>query len=246
MEDQKISLSRPAVAPIQTSKVSIEKNDLEYPYEEIPLPSNGYFYDSENPLSSGKVNLRMMRAKEEDILSNESLIKKGEVLNRLMESLIVDKDVNIDDLLLGDKNALFIAARRLAYGDTYGPIKSVCRKFTLPKTQKLIEYKLLTGKDEKSIDNELKALVKLNKGASAEVTTRLKNLIISIDGNNDKVFIRKFVENELLSIDSIALRNDIKKNSPDLDLSFDFTCEHCETLERKDVPMTVQFFWPTS
>ena len=247
-------------------------------FETVDIPSNGYFYDPSNPLSSGKVNLKYMTAGHEDLLSNEKLIKSGEVLNRLLDALIMDDNIDTGDLLIGDKNALFVAARRLAYGDSYGPVKITCKqcrketeqaidlslitnkpfdfskfeqgkncfRIELPLSKKIVEFKIPTSKDETISEGELKALTKINKAASGEVTTRLRNIIVSVDGNTDKSYIRKFVDTELLSRDSIVLRNEIKKNTPDLDLSFDFTCEHCDNNERMDVPMTVQFFWPNS
>jgi hypothetical protein len=273
MNDETIAIVKPQ--PVTKPDIKVESK---YPTEVIDLPSNGYFYNEDNILSNGKVELKMMSAREEDILANENLIKKGEVLNKMLSSLIIDKTIDADDLLVGDKNALFIASRRLAYGDEYGPVKISCKKcgeenntsidlssiktrpfdfsghekgknrikYTLPYSKRVLEYKLPTGKDERLIDEELKALTKINKNASGEVTTRLRNIIISVDGNTDKGFIRKFVDNDLLSRDSVSLRSDIAKNSPDLDLSFEFVCEHCDNTERMGVPMTVQFFWPST
>jgi hypothetical protein len=71
-------------------------------------------------------------------------------------------------------------------------------------------------------------------------------LIVSIDGKPDIAAINKFVDNELLSKDSMALRSYVKTIAPELDMGFDFVCEHCGEVERMDVPMTVQFFWPES
>jgi hypothetical protein len=268
MHDQTIAITRPIAAT--------PKPEHRFHSEEVDLPSRGHFYDSKNPLSAGKVRLKMMTAREEDILTNENLIKKGEVLNKLLDALILTENVNSDDLLIGDKNALFVAARRLAYGDEYGPIKINCPKcrqenettinlatirerefnfsdlikgqnvfsFMLPFSKVTVQYKILTTADEKAIDAELKALLKINKSASTEVTTRLKYIIVSVNGDTATTTIRKFVDNELVSRDSIALRNNIKKNSPDLDMAFDFACEHCTHSERMDVPMQAQFFWP--
>ena len=87
-----------------------------FPTEEVNLPSKGYFYPKENPLSSGKVEMKYMTAREEDILTSPNLLRQGIAIDRLLESLIVDKDVNIGDMILGDKNALLVAARILAYG----------------------------------------------------------------------------------------------------------------------------------
>ena len=85
-------------------------SEFKFPTEEVELPSKGLIYPKDNPLSSGKVEMKYMTAREEDILSNQSFIQKGTVLDKLLSSLIIDKDINIDDLIVGDKNALLIAS----------------------------------------------------------------------------------------------------------------------------------------
>jgi len=112
----------------QHSTASTTAAPTSYPAETIELPSKGYFYDESSPLSKGSVELKMMTAREEDILTNENFIKNGTVLDKLLESLIVTPGVRTQDLLMVDKNALFVAARRLAYGDKYGPVKIECKK----------------------------------------------------------------------------------------------------------------------
>jgi hypothetical protein len=262
----------------QHSTASTTAAPTSYPAETIELPSKGYFYDESSPLSKGSVELKMMTAREEDILTNENFIKNGTVLDKLLESLIVTPGVRTQDLLMVDKNALFVAARRLAYGDKYGPVKIECKKcntenktyidlstlnekevdfnkfqkgsnefeFEFPYCKRRITFKLVTSGDQESIDRDIKAMTKIKKQASTEVTTRLKKLIVSIDGKPDIASINKFVDNELLSKDSMALRAYIKTIAPELDMGFDFVCEHCGEVERMDVPMTVQFFWPES
>ena len=90
-----------------------------FPTEEVNLPSKGYFYPKDNPLASGKVEMKYMTAREEDILTSPNLLKQGTAIDKLLEALIVDKKIKIADLLIGDKNALIIAARILAYGKRY-------------------------------------------------------------------------------------------------------------------------------
>ena len=277
MDDYTIPITKPASQ--FAGNVSQPKQETIFPTEVIDLPSKGFFYKDNDSLSSGKVELKMMTAKEEDILTSENLIKKGIVLDKLLESLIVDKSIKVENILIGDKNALYVAARRLAYGDNYGPVGVTCKScreeskveinlselkdkeydfskctngenslnFTLPYSKNVITIKLATSLEEQNIENELKSISKLNKnGQSAEITTRLKHVIISVDGKTDKAFIRKFVDNEFLSRDSIELRKFIRQNSPDLDMTFNFTCSHCNFEDRSEVPMTVQFFWPNS
>ena len=274
-ENFTVPITRPQ--SFQSPPPQPQKQEVTYPTEVIELPSQGHFYPLEHPLSSGKLELKMMTAKEEDILMSQNLIKKGIVLDKLLETLIVDKNIKLDDLLLADKNAILVAARRLAYGDGYGPVEVTCPKcreknqitfnlgeikneefdfdkytrgensfeFVLPYSKKTIQYKILTHKDEQQIENELKANNKILKGASSnEVTARLRSMIISVDGNSDRNYVKKYVETEMVSRDALALRQYIKKNIPDVDLNFNFTCGDCSHEERLGVPLTVQFFWP--
>ena len=93
--------------------------DYKFPTEMVELPSKGYFYYDGHPLSSGKVEVKYMTAKEEDILTSQNLIQQGTVIDKLLESLIVDKSIKLEDLLIGDKNAIMVAARILGYGKNY-------------------------------------------------------------------------------------------------------------------------------
>ena len=163
-------------------------SDYSFPVETIELPSGGKFYPEGSPLRSGKVDVKYMTAKEEDILTSTNLIKKGTVIDRLMESLIVTKGVKPEDLLTGDLNAVMVAARILAYGKDY-PIELLCphcgrkvnhvvdlakldtispdvpasteHSVTLP-TGLQVTFKLLTRADEKAIRDEVESLKKFN------------------------------------------------------------------------------------
>ena len=88
------------------------------PTEVIELPSQGKIYDTSNHLSSGSVEMKYMTAKEEDILTNVNLLRQGTAIDKMMQSLI-KSPINYEDLTLGDRNALFISARILAYGKDY-------------------------------------------------------------------------------------------------------------------------------
>ena len=94
-----------------------------FPTEIVDLPSKGLLYSKDSALSSGKVEMKYMTAREEDILTNPTLIKQGKALDRLFEALIVGngegKPINYKELVLGDKNAIMIAARVLGYGQEY-------------------------------------------------------------------------------------------------------------------------------
>lgn len=280
-DDQNISITRPTShASSDSVKLSTKTTEkTKYPSEPIGIPSDGYFYPENSPASKGLIDIKYMTAREEDILTSQNLIKKGVVLEKLLESLIVTPGVKIDDLLIGDKNALYVAARRLAYGNSYGPLEINCPKcdkenkctvdlstvknkeydfsrytrglnlfeFILPTSKKTVKFKLLVHRDEQAIESEIASFVKITKnGTSPEVTTRLKRMIVSVDGIEDRQSINKFVDHDFLSKDSLSLRNYVKELTPDVDMAFDFTCTECNHEERVGIPLAVSFFWPTS
>ena len=233
------------------------------PTEKVELPSKGLVYPKENPLSSGVIEMKYMTAKEEDILMNQSYIKKGTAIDKLLTSLIVT-EIDYDDMIVGDKNAVMIAARVLGYGPDYtfeydgeehtvdlGQIdnKPFDNKltqglnefaFTLPHSKIDITYKLLTNKDEKNITRELEGLKKLNRNNSPELSTRMKYIITSVDGDREIKTVREFVDKSLLARDSKSLRNHIKATQPDIDLTFFPTSDSSGV----NIPIGVSFFWP--
>ena len=126
--NQTIPIRRPAVnVPdfVMKAQSDASQPKEKYPSEIIPLPTKGWFYPDGHPLASGEIEIKQMTAREEDLLANQELIKKGKVLDKLMESVIINKAVKIEDILIPDKNAIFIAIRRLAYGDDY-PVSITC------------------------------------------------------------------------------------------------------------------------
>jgi hypothetical protein len=239
-------------------------SEFKLPTEVIELPSKGLLYPEGSELAKGTLEMKYMTAKEEDILTNQSYIQKGTVLDKLMKSLIISK-INYDELLIGDKNAIMVAARILGYGKDYSfsvldedhtvdlstlenkPLNEELFKdgennfeFTLPHSGNKVTFKLLTHKDEQDISRELEGLKKINKDNSPELTTRLKYLITSVEGKTEKKDIREFVDNYLLARDSRALREYVKEIQPDVDLTF--FPEGSPTSQ--NIPIGVSFFWP--
>lgn len=234
------------------------------PTEMVDLPSKGLLYPESNPLSSGQVEIKYMTAKEEDILTNQSYIAKGTVIDKLLQSLIVSK-INYNDLLIGDKNAIMLAARILGYGPEYEFIfagkkekvdltqignktvdESLLTKgknefaFTLPHTENQITFKLLTHGDEQKIAREIEGLKKLQPDGNAEVSTRLKHSILSVNGDSDPPTIRKFVDQALLARDARAYREYVNQIQPDIDLTF--FPEGRDT--KRPLPIGINFFYP--
>ena len=227
---------------------------IDFPTEIITLPSRGQFYPEGHPLASGKIELKYMTAREEDILSSTNLIKQGVVIDKLLQSLIVTK-VNYNDLLLCDKNAVFVAARVLAYGPDY-EVEITCpdcgqvskhvvdlQEFdekaidfdALPKNVNRFDYVFPVSK--KSIE------FKMLSGIDPELSTRLKHIIVSVGGDESRSTINSFVDN-LLSRDSLAFRNHLKAVTPELETTFVFDCPHCDHInEKMGMPINVNFFW---
>jgi hypothetical protein len=239
------------------------ENKLNIPTEIVELPSQGLIYPESSPLSSGKIEMKYMTAREEDILTNQNYIQKGTVLDELVKSLIVSK-INYDDLCVGDKNAVLVAARILGYGKDYSfswggeeyniDLTTIDNKpldeklfnkganefnFELPTTGVRITFKLLTNHDEKKIKAELEGLKKINKNSSTDISTRLKYIITSVGGNRDAKDIREFVDT-MLARDSRALREYIKEVQPDVDLTFFPNGSN----EKVSIPVGLSFFWP--
>ena len=248
--------------------------NYDFPTEVIALPSQGKVYPEGHPLSSGEIEIKYMTAREEEILASQNLIRKGVVLDKLFESIIVDKSINIDDIFLGDKNAIMLATRILGYGPEYkielenelGEKEQISvdlgkvqtkeidfsklnreNRYTF-KTKSGIEviFKLLTHGDEKKIDTDVRALERLNKGGtSSELTTRYRYMIVSVDGKEDTSSITKFINNQFLTIDTRAFRELIRELQPDINMEFEYENPQTGETEARPIPMGVGFFWPT-
>jgi hypothetical protein len=249
-----------------------------FPTETISLPSQGKVYPEDSTLHSGKIEMKYMTAREEDILTSQNLIKQGVVLDKLMQSLIVTP-INYNELTIGDKNAVMVASRILGYGKNYEvsvkcphceasntididltalPEKNIpddvvmplpgVFEFTLPQSKRVVNFRLMTVGEDKKISKELEARKKAVKDSvDRELTTRLKSLIVTVDGNDDKKFIANFVDNELFAMDSRALRTYMKNVSPDINFEIDFVCTECgNESEALQFALDTNFFWPKS
>ena len=128
---------------------TIQEEKYQFPTEDVTLPSKGLLYPEGHPLRSGVIKMKYMTAKEEDILTNQNFIKNGTVINKLLQSLIVTP-VSYNDLLIGDKNAILIAARILGYGADY------TFEYVSPNTGDKEEVTIdLTELDDKELDESL-------------------------------------------------------------------------------------------
>jgi len=241
-------------------------SELKFPTEVIELPSKGLLYPADHPLAKGSVEMKYMTAREEDILTNPNYIEKGIVVEKLLESLLITK-VDLNEFFVGDKNAIMLAARILGYGKDYTfnyngksytvdlskldakPLDSDIFsernrfKFTLPVSGNEVVFKLLSEKDETKIDEEVTGLKKLNKDSNPTITTRLKHMILSVNGDEDRTNIKNFVDNYLLAADSRVLRNYALSINPDVETKFKAVNSN-GVEEDVDLPIGITFFYP--
>tara|TARA_R100001015_G_C4635072_1_gene203367 strand:- start:7909 stop:8742 length:834 start_codon:yes stop_codon:yes gene_type:complete len=267
--------SSPPVAAIDSNVFSFVA-----PTEFVKLPSEGKYYAPDHPLfNQPTIEIKQMTAKEEDILTSVTLLQNGVAMERLLESIIVNKNIDPNSLLVGDRNAIIISTRVSGYGNVY-KTKITCTScvveqsdnfdlntaevttaseiinnlpegitmsdngtfsVVLPKSQLNIALRLLVGKDEKLLANQIQ---KNDNGiVDRIVTTQLKHMIASVNGNNTPEAI-EYVSDNLPSSDSAFLRGIYKHIVPNIKLKLDFVCKNCSHTEVMEVPLTAEFFWP--
>lgn len=245
------------------------------PSEIIDLPSKGLVYEKENALSSGVVEMKYMTAKEEDILTNVNLLRQGLAIEKMLKSLI-KSPINYEDLTLGDRNALLIASRILAYGKDYtfkyknpntGEDEEVTVdlqnlkykevdfsffdntnefSFVLPFSKTEITFKILTVADDKRIDDEIKGYKKSVGQELGQLSTRLKHQIKSVAGDYSVKTIRDFIDGGHL-----LSRDSIEFRKHLATITPDIDTKVSFTLKdgteiETDLPMGAEFFFPGS
>ena len=247
------------------------------PTEFVELPSGGRFYPEGHPLHGEEsIEIRQMTAKEEDILTSRTLLKKGVALDRVIENLIVNKRIDPDSLLVGDRNAIIIATRVSGYGNMYETQvtcpscaenqqynfnlneaniyggqdlekldvidnKDGTFNIVLPKTGLTVTFKLLCGKDEKTLMSGIQSDRKRKNERT--VTRQLVNTVVAVNGDSSADAINYLIEN-IPSMDSRHIRLSYRLAAPNIDLAQYFECSECEYTQDMEVPLTADFFWP--
>lgn len=250
------------------------ENKPQFPAEEVTLPSKGLLYPEDSPLRSGKIQMKYMTAREEDILTNQNYIKNGVVIDKLLQSLVLTPGFKYKDLLIGDKNALMIAARILGYGAEYEikrthPETGIETDATINlsdvKDKELDERLIVDNKNEfdfilptsktnitfklltQGDENKIeKEITGLKKVSktSSEGTVRLKHIILSVDKDYELKTIRNFIDNNLLAKDARALRKHISQIQPGIESRVDVEFNDGYIEENIELPINLSFFWP--
>ena len=259
----------PAMAQQGADFSFVAANDI------VELPSGGEFYPEDHPLRKNPtIEIRQMTAKEEDILLNQSYIKQGTVVEKLLHSLIVTKDFDLDDLLVGDKNAILTQIRRSAYGDEY-PVEAVCRS-CMKKTEvtfdleecvrnkplTLSEGVEATGKGtfaftapKTKAKIEIRFLTGKDEKALADKEKKYKkhNVDFSASLETYRLVIVSVNDNPALVgsyIENMPLRDAkklkevMKDIQPGVEMKGDFVCPSCDTEVEMDLPINFRFLWP--
>lgn len=250
-----------------------ENQVFKTPTQPLDLPSKGKLYPKDSPLSSGVIELNLPTAYHEDILTNRNYIQQGIVIDKFLQAIIASK-IDYNDLLVGDKNAVMVGARILAYSGNY------TFKYTDPTTREQEDVTVdLSQLKEKEIDwtkvkegvNEFdfelpmsKVMVSfkiLSHKDETNIESELKGMQKISKNMSGDITVR--LGNSITAVngnrdqktirdfaknmpmqDSQALRKYISSVTPDILMKFDFTTKSGEVVEGLNIPMTVDFFWP--
>jgi hypothetical protein len=244
------------------------------PTEFVELPSGGKHYPEGHPLHGvDTIEIKVMTAKEEDILINESYLKQGVAIDKLLRSVLVDKSIKLEDLLIGDKNAVLFATRISGLGPHYGVNVSCTAcgtaeekqldlrefkfkeldfedvveterntyKITLPATNLVVEFKILNGHDEKSIEETMKKRKKY-KVELEQMLYTMELMVVSINDVEDRSLIKQCLT-KIPVRDCRYLRSAYEKVTPDVDINFEHPCSECGHTQEVTMPLTADFFW---
>jgi len=244
-------------------------DDSLYSYEQVLIPSKGICYPA-NWTKDGKIGLRPMTTEEEKILTTVRFVKSGKAIDMIFKACLENKDIDVGELLSGDRSFLLYYLRAISYGaaydykiecpscamtfeTTYNLNDIVIRflkdgfkepiEYTLPIGKKKICFRLMRGKDETRLLEDRDRRLS-NFGADQidnTLTNRLSSVIQSIDGNEDKVFIEKFI-NRMIAGDAAAFRNKIDEEEPGISTDHKNICPKCAKEFTVDVPVGSNFF----
>lgn len=262
-------------AGIQTKDVMRDDFGFEVPVESAPLPSNGLVYPQESALHMCQtVDIRSMTAREEDILTSRALIKKGTVITELIKSCLIDKRIQVPDMLAGDRNAIMVALRITGYGAEY-TVEADCPKCStrskqefnlgempikrlqiepVAKGQNVFEFKLPVTKKTVNFkfltgrdEEEINTIQERTKKQGAQADNIVTNRLQFAIVSIDGKTDRSSINGFIRNMparDSMSLRKFIDANEPGIDMKGDFDCPSCSEINEVRVPLGASFFWP--
>jgi len=262
-------------AGFQTRNVLADDFGFEVPVESVPLPSGGTVYPSDSPIyNTMTVDIRAMTAREEDILTSRALIKKGTVITELIKSCLTDKSISVEEMLVGDRNAIMTALRVTGYGSQY-TVEVQCpecdekskQDFQLtdlpirrldihPAVEGVNAFEFKLPVTKKNV--HFKFLTGRDETEISTIQERRKKL-----GDKTDNLVTTRLQHQILAIDgikdrnkinvfiksmpardSLALRKHIDKNEPGIDMKSWMDCANCFETSEVQLPMGASFFWP--
>jgi len=258
-----------------THNVMRDDFGFEVPVETVPLPSGGKCYDQDHPLHGKEtVEIRAMTAREEDILTSKALIKKGTVISHLIKSCMIDKRVDPDTLLAGDRNALMVALRVTGYGAEYKvevdcpacserskhsfnlgelPIKTLDLD-PIAEGQNVFETTLPVTKAKIRFklltghdEQEIMTISERRKkqGQRAENLVTQRLKYAIVSANGINDKTKlDMMVNNLPARDSLFLRKFIDNNEPGIEMKSWMDCPSCLEHSEVRLPLGAAFFWP--
>jgi hypothetical protein len=256
---------------------NVMKDDFgfEVPVESVPLPSRGVCYPPDNPLYGKEtIEIRAMTAREEDILTSKALIKKGTVISHLLKSCMIDKSINPDDMLAGDRNAVMTALRITGYGTEYNvevdcpacgtrskqafnlaelPIKRI-QVQPVAEGSNLFEFMLPVTKKSvryRFLDGQAETNIMVAEERKKKSGLSGENLVTTRLKHAlvavDNISDKTKIDMFIRNMparDSLALRRHIDKNEPGIEMKSWMDCPHCLETSEVRLPMGASFFWP--
>ncbi len=214
--------------------------------------------------SGAEATIREMTATEEGFLASQKMLKSGEAFEKILRNCLIEKDIDLDNMLVGDRYFLMLAIRRLTYGDDYDfkvrcascgqtfnmsvnladlPIKKLegdpdaTHTITLPRTGKKVTFRLLRGRDEKKIATTLR------KTPQEIIRLSLFLHTVAVDGSEN--FSEKFFET-LPGADSQYYRREIDAVTCGVDTVVEVECPECDNEFEVQLPISENFFFPNS
>jgi len=246
---------------------------MNVPTQPLDLPSKGLLYPESSPLSSGQIELYLPTAMHEDILTNRNFIQQGIVIDKFLQAIIASK-IDYNDLLIGDKNAIMIGSRILAYGSNYSfkytPAGSAVSEDVTVDLSTLKEKEIDWDSIKKGV-NEFEVELPISKRLitykilshkdEMAIEAEIKGLQKVNKNLSSDTTVRlahsivavdgdrdKKVVRDFVRVmpirDSQELKRHFASNTPDIVMKFDFTTSSGEVVEGLNIPLTVDFFWP--
>jgi len=271
-DESRIGVQDEGQAPIIENSNSLL--NFVIPTEFIELPTKGLFYPPDHPLHNcSEVEMRYMSAKETDILTSKSLLKKGIAIDRMIESLLIDKNIKANEMFTGDKNALVVAARISGFGSDY-EAQITCENCgqASEHTFELNNIKIKEANEEIRFSNRGTFFIKLPKTEieaecclltgqdernlieqtekrkklklrDTTLTDQYKMIIVSLNGVTERSKVEEFVD-VMPAMDAVHLRKEYDRARPDVDMTCSFECDQCGANNDVGIPFSANFFWP--